>query len=136
MIQANELRIGNWVNLYGVPHQLMFVGYNTDGYDGYSAHFKGRSSTLEDHFKDGEIGVEGIPLTKEWLLKFGFEYIEIGEEVHEQKWCIGGNEFIWGPTSENNFYHDFLNGGEVKYVHQLQNLYKALTNEELTINQP
>jgi hypothetical protein len=79
--------------------------------------------------------VKPIPLNEEWLLKMGFEYIEVGEEVYEQKWLLNMREILWGPASEGNYYHSFLNGGEVKYLHQLQNLYFALTGEELTINE-
>jgi len=67
-----------------------------------------------------------IPLTEEWLLKFGFEklegwddmyYFQIGDfQIHEYN--VSGYEF-----------DDF----DIKNVHQLQNLYFALTGEELTI---
>lgn len=71
---------------------------------------------------------EPIPLTEEWLLNMGFEI----------KQGVFGNEY-WGKinlyTSSNKkivfCFDKFLQ--EIKHVHQLQNLYHALTNNELTI---
>ncbi|MDV3583431.1 hypothetical protein CMU85_18180 [Elizabethkingia anophelis] len=64
-----------------------------------------------------------IELTEEWLLKFGFE-------KHGSKWChsVLSTNIIKG----NGFYMNYVNK-EIKYVHELQNLFYALTNEELTI---
>jgi hypothetical protein len=80
-----------------------------------------------------------IPLTEEWLLKFGFE---------ENRIIIG--ESLWleldfnSPTYPHyNIFVKQLNTDlmidsvlmdiELKHVHSLQNLYFALTNEELII---
>ena len=84
-----------------------------------------------------------IPLTEEILLKFGFSttdykkgYIGIDHKaggiitdfVLTYPLVIGEfqKHFIWE--------HSKFKYNELKYVHQLQNLYFALTNEELTIN--
>ena len=41
------------------------------------------------------------------------------------------------PDLENGYWVDGLGlMKSIQYVHQLQNLYKALSNEELTIKQP
>jgi hypothetical protein len=77
-----------------------------------------------------------IPLTEEWLLKFGFK---VNRQTKEENniwrcyWTEGHFEieqiigfFLW----DNNCY-----GTKIKYVHQLQNLYFALTGEELIIKQ-
>lgn len=69
---------------------------------------------------------EPIPITEEWLVKFGFERINEREFRHteyfynlERGWfgiCEGiGMEIVF----------------DMKYVHQLQNLYFALTGNEL-----
>jgi hypothetical protein len=75
--------------------------------------------------------LSGIPLTEEWLLKFGFIIIETNKCVEAFKenfrYSIqqveNSNQWFWcdGETVITNF----------KYVHQLQNLYFALTNQEL-----
>jgi hypothetical protein len=71
--------------------------------------------------------VKPIPLTEEWLLKFGFQ------------------RFPWGLVKDGLLFKDDLkcsylilqvgNGFERKihYVHEFQNLYFALTQRELTV---
>ena len=73
--------------------------------------------------------LEPIPLTEEWLIKFGFIN-------HANEWC--NNLFVFEYWERSKLYH--FTGGEgvgfgggFKYVHQLQNLYFALTNEELKL---
>ena len=75
--------------------------------------------------------IKPIPLTEEWLLKFGFKKSNVycfgnhkliieslmGDR-HSCRYRINPNESIWIS--------------ELHYVHQLQNLYFALTGEELT----
>ena len=70
-----------------------------------------------------------ITLTEEWLLKFGFE--KDGEDL-----ILDTNLFLLVSYNDDEFVHLKSNHLEtitsVKYVHQLQNLYFALTGEELT----
>ena len=76
--------------------------------------------------------IQPIPLAEEWLFKFGFE---------KRKKLLGLLVF-----SKSGFDLHFVNGkwefyvmgsscilAKIKYVHQLQNLYFALTGEELEI---
>ena len=74
-----------------------------------------------------------IPLTEEWLLKFGFVERAIGHNdfgmnvVYE----IQNIEVI--HYNDGTFYVSiFDNDIHLEYVNQLQNLYFALTGEELT----
>jgi hypothetical protein len=61
-----------------------------------------------------------IPLTEEWLLKFGLMSIktELG---------------LWNNGDAIYFNYGLEKSIQLKYVHQLQNLYFALTGEELEI---
>ena len=83
---------------------------------------------------------EGIPLTEELLLRFGFKPISSLGEVFE-KYIFNREEISCNMTI-------LLNGGQVEllikkewitlpfkleFVHSLQNLYFALTCEELTL---
>ena len=124
MIQANELRIGNWVSV-----EKQGVRYN-ERIQSISA-YSGKFNTFEDPHYERIETLEPISLTEEWLLKLGFKkqmawtfYIPIIGNMKlvyylgEKGWSIGNKE-----------YSDH----ECKYVHQLQNLYFALTGEELTI---
>lgn len=75
-----------------------------------------------------------IPLTEEWLKKFGFSLF--GEAATDSKspedwyWVTGKCNF---PSIGNLSWVAYLGNINVrcKYVHQLQNLYFALTGEEL-----
>jgi hypothetical protein len=74
-----------------------------------------------------------IQLTKEWLLKFGFEQIK-----PNHYWFYSDNKLRFALI--DNTLHCSIGDDEcgflykmIKYVHQLQNLYWALTNQELTI---
>jgi len=84
-----------------------------------------------------------ILLTEEWLFSFGFEIY--AESVIMKAFKIGFNEITqdylfdlcWIKDLDGKDKHPFYKNGrfEIKYIHQLQNLYFALTNEELTIKQ-
>jgi hypothetical protein len=75
---------------------------------------------------------EGIELNREWLLKFGF--VEKDNWFYKEMFVLG---FL---THDDNFQCEFKFAGaegnwkllEIKYVHQLQNLFFALTGTELT----
>lgn len=89
-------------------------------------------STLICHWEN----FEPIPLTKQWLEKFGF--------VRENEW-VGfmfakyrmGLRFYRGNSAECDIIQDgkFISfgHGHIKYVHQLQNLCYALTGEDIAI---
>jgi hypothetical protein len=106
-MEIKELRIGNYVidNLGGI---LKINGIRTE-------------SDLSH--------IRPIPLTEEWLLKFGFshedDYMEL--EVNDSL------SIIWVGYLAINMQGgiNFLNSNQ-KSIHQLQNLYFALTNQELT----
>ena len=80
--------------------------------------------------------VEPIPLTEEWLMRFGFDKVL---PRNDKMYYRLNDDFV---IEENNV---FLLGDDafemlklrrkIKYVHQLQNLYFALTGEELTIKE-
>jgi hypothetical protein len=106
MIKANELRMGNLILKNGNLHYTNYMTIR----DVY-----GRSVTDKVKF-------EPIPLTEEWLFKFGFVYL------NEHGW-IKNNVFDFLLNS--SFELDWYENAPCKHVHQLQNLYFALTGEEL-----
>ena len=65
--------------------------------------------------------IEPIPLTEEWLLKFGY----LQNKHNSACFYIQGHK-IWKC---NDLFMCDKNGVFLKSVHQLQNLYFALTNE-------
>jgi hypothetical protein len=123
-MKANELRIGNWVTVYPQISIQQVVDVMCDGIN--------TDKTIRAHYGL----VEPIPLTEEWLLKFGFEI-----KLDNFNWnaAIGVNEIGDFKLSLRHtddfgwFYKSRCT--PIKYVHQLQNLYFALTGEELTIKE-
>lgn len=117
MIQSSELRIGNWAVNYG-----QYVCIEAD--DIVDCHHQPES-------------YEPIPITPEILEKAGFEKKRYND--HYSCYCKG--DFVF-PYTGKYFFHctykearlfDYSNKGEI-LLHQLQNLYFALTGEELEIN--
>jgi hypothetical protein len=120
-MKANELRIGNIVlrkeflhsNLENCRFDKIVVTHN----DINACHIYNR------HF-------EPIPLTEEWLLKFGFEWKQIKDV---SSYTFSKLEIYQYSSNNNKIFFEYSDGEvELKYVHQLQNLYFALTGEELT----
>jgi len=109
-MKASELRIGNLV---------------MDGKD-----IEQVNARMIDMLVKTEADFDSIPLTEEWLLKFGFQKSMSWTYVVELKgnlklvYYLGEKGWSIGFKS----YSDFSN---LEYVHQLQNLYFALTGEEL-----
>jgi hypothetical protein len=81
-------------------------------------------------------GLEPIPLTEEWLRKFGFKNHIINEHtIYQNQWKKRFLTILWQKCGN---YYNYSTGkfiiGSISFVHQLQNLYFALTGEELTID--
>jgi len=115
-MEINELRYGNWImsKSSSIPFEV------------YIGDFEPIFDNPEHYF--------GMPITKEWLLKFGFT--ESNLDV-DNTWLNLRYRFLNFASDESvNFEKVYLtiNKMEVvcKHVHQLQNLYFALTGEELT----
>lgn len=110
-MKATELRIGNWVyqgNTYGNQRVSSYELYGFSG---------GSNSSYYSEWKP-------IPLTKEWLERFGFK---VGNLYADKGW-------FWLERYRTLRAYVFVIEDKlikVKYVHQLQNLYFALTGEEL-----
>lgn len=132
MIEARELRIGNYLKPIK-DSQDDFIEvvevYVESFYCEDSAGIIFISTNNE---------IEPIPLTEEWLLNFGFNVddslLDPPNTPNGNFWIdyIKDNVVISMPFFEFN-YNETEANIEIKYVHQLQNLYFALTNEELTI---
>lgn len=129
MIHSRELRIGSYtyyneqVICISVANILEIVGYET--------------------LKPNELNpYKFIPLTEEWLVRLGFKSNLI---PYSLEYKIAGTDFILREIRDSSgeqdwmdcevIGYDFIGAWEkfafVKYVHQLQNLYFALTGEEL-----
>lgn len=116
---ANELRLGNWVLNPDEEEEIIIDNVSME---------------LAMYHPDV---FEPIPLTEEWLLKFGF---------NNDGWLRvkDFNLFSLGFAEDMDcYFHDgidwvdfkYKDKHNIKYVHQLQNLYFALTGKELEIKE-
>jgi hypothetical protein len=114
-MKANELRIGNYALAFnehiweidGIRKSSVFFGSSNCPYSELSP----------------------IPITEEWLLRFGFFRKERRQGLHL------GYTTIWVGTNGRGKYFLYKRFGRtartVETVHHLQNIHFALTGEEL-----
>jgi hypothetical protein len=132
MIKANELRIGNILNLL-IKNEM-----------GGEVKSRVATSLSIDAIKDicersdADDFWESIPLTPEWLERCGFKDGEIRPsyklhmDVRPYETATQGIfPGEWAVTLVDAIPHQL--GNTIRYVHQLQNLYFACQGEELKI---
>lgn len=122
-----ELRIGNWVNFSRIPTQIEGISRRIRPDCGYFE-IVGISNPQKG------IHITPIPLTEDWLINFGF------------KKSIQGTAFFRNLKVYNHLFEPYIVNhkgwhlslrakkvAKLEYVHQLQNLYFAITGEELNV---
>ena len=120
-MKANELRIGNWVK------------WNYEESSDGNAYPVEYGYELDD-IKNNPNIVKPIPLTEEWLEKFGFEQMKLytGDNCFvKEKFCVLCDGQLKNYDLRLTFDSDQTIRIKLDYVHSLQNLYFALTGEEL-----
>lgn len=133
MIEAKDLRIGNWVlDQDNIPCKISVLYSEQknkfEGWDVLKRCYEIELPNLDSIYLSDTI--EPISLTKDILEKCGFE-----KDTHPPQ-DIWSNDFMIIFFNEAfGFYTGYWkNNFVIKYIHQLQNLYHALTNKELEIN--
>jgi hypothetical protein len=131
-VNINELRIGNWVK-----------GPKGARYNGNEFQWNIGEFISCNEYSDFIDDFQSIPLTEEWLLKFGFEKgnhnwfrLYFNPDKIEDSDCFTYNvnskmlclECFYSGEKKGSIQ---LLGLKEKHVHTLQNLYFALNNEEL-----
>jgi len=131
-MEAQELRIGNLVYAKTISHHknaiCSITGLTHKGI--YVKYGNGHIIPLE---------INPIPLTEEWLWKFGFTlgYSRWGYNI--PNWMFDLTAFMGIALNGNTkWFNVYCVNGEIKqilsciyYVHQLQNLYFTIKGEEL-----
>ena len=85
-------------------------------------------------------GLKPILITEEWLLKAGFEKDDSGVDMFDQDYCEWyQKEFpiiglICQSSDKSYIFDENTDTLRLKYVHELQNLYFALTGSELVFS--
>jgi hypothetical protein len=123
MIKANELRIGNWIADFEAGGVFQIEEICKVG-NQYNVSYRNGSIICAVDVLDP------IPITEDWLLKLGFEktmtWTYTIDLLGSLKLVYYLGEKGWSLGFKN--YSDFSN---LKYLHELQNLYFALTGKEL-----
>lgn len=112
MIKAEELRIGNLIYVNGIAEVR---GVTRGG-----VWIRNKAFCIMDW--------KPIALNEEWLFKLGSRQLPHGYFIGKLKFTYEKNEL-----SEFVRFHYSGKVAYLQYVHQIQNLYYALTDEELTI---
>ena len=151
-MKASELRIGNYV--YAGRRELILVesiihtGINLkcilDSDYGTNINEDEHNAEMIQSYLNFEL--TPIPLTEEWLLRFGFHKVEKNfkykniiikfkdQTKHNSKYVV-----LWIYQEINGY---FRKGNYIRFwygpqhVHQLQNLFFALTGKELEVKEP
>lgn len=123
---AQELRIGNWVYKIENGGKCLYDVSSGERID-YIDELSGSTAYLE---------FEPIPLTEDWIKRL--PGIEVNEWMHfltlpneSALWFMEGKVYVAAYDCPNENY---ATETPVKYVHQLQNLYFALTGQELVFS--
>lgn len=142
MIKAKELRIGNYIfDDDGIISKI--IGFKPFDHSIRCDEDEGCNILIDIYPQDGSIrsGYEsdlcyakGIPLTEEWLIRFGFTK-HFDEYEQETFFNLHG---IMNLLSYNNGTYSFDFGASsttclIHNVHQIQNLIFILTGKELTL---
>jgi hypothetical protein len=119
-LKAEELRIGNLV-LWKEQEILEITGIKPH---------------VDDYMLTTDTGwrylknCSPIPLTEDWLLRMGFE-----KEDKQRYTVYRKHLFTYNQIQAAWWYNGQVLVIQPEYVHQLQNLYYALTSQELTIKE-
>jgi len=131
-MNVKELRVGSLITskTWKGIHKISAVIQNKSNFDVVVNGFT-------HIFKDGYFcEIAPIPLNKEVLIKLGFAPLSDSDHglrlsvnsVDELSWSFN-EKILKYQTKGSGFTRDY----NIKYVHQLQNLYFALTGKELEV---
>lgn len=133
MIQANELRIGNIIaSSANQANKETWVIGKVHSISSIDAKFEQIEVETDESFtwffKDNYFG---IPLTEDWLVKFGFKNEKLNRyRLGKLLIALESDSYKKGRVYYNSWA---IKERKPKYVHSLQNLYFALTGKELEI---
>jgi hypothetical protein len=131
-MKSTNFRIGNLVNseLFGIS-KIINIGSIEQG-----SKIWGRS--LSGCFWDNEYSP--IEITEDWLIDLGFKDLSSVNNKMAYRLDVNSvDELCWYKQDNNVRYQTkasgFTRDFNIKYVHQLQNLYFALTGDELVLSE-
>ena len=132
MIKENSLRLGNKVMIGGKVATVSSVYW--EGNNSNITLIRLNNSLVEE-YRVSEI--EPIILTDEWFEDFGFEKTAANQHRINLPYKMEGEKvMVTGITINNPLIHSytvnaFWGEKRFKYVHELQNLFFMIANEDL-----
>ncbi len=122
-MKAEELRIKNWLYCIDKKENVEILPLGICDIYLNQCHEKSQN-------------YQPILLTEDWLIKFGFEAHEDIKEYYKDLFGVCIDHEFKGSKCPNplHVWGASFTDAPVLYVHQLQNLYFALTGEELKFN--
>jgi hypothetical protein len=131
-MEARELRIGNWIKDRGAKHWQISAWEGPNKVAAKPIIFsedKVFGKLIGHPFTEEVDYLQPIEITQDWLVRFGYHKNGFKEIYNGWfNWESGVLE-IGGPDSCTQ---GMMWRAPCNYVHQLQNLYYALTGKELT----
>ena len=141
VVLPKDLRIGNYLLIDGIAQKILAILPNDNSTEFKEKEFfkiifqHWKYETSYEIYSDEE--VELIPLTEEWISKLGFEKDGIKFVIDKDRYHTISLLFgkITMPFIKSNHHEagEHFSFYGIRYVHQLQNLYFALTGRELTV---
>jgi hypothetical protein len=132
MVKFDDLMIGNDVIAYDEIQEVKLLDEERD-----SIWIFGLVSRITDETQSSR--VFPIELTKEWLVKLGFEYYEPLDHwriINNEDWfeVFGRDGFYWFTFSNiHREEYKMMPARKVQYVHHLQNLFYCLSGRKLKL---
>ena len=124
-MKATELRISNLVSHIEESNVLVIDSINRESV--------WVNESPDYHYEMDIELISPIPLTEEWLIKLGFTkdnyHFVLNDKCSVTYEKTGSEKGFWYSNDDTDAYCYRLK--EIKYVHDLQNLYFALYGEEL-----
>ena len=123
-MNANELMLGNYVEFNETIYKVLAI---KSGF--MQVAYKSEKGNFIVSWIDND-SLNPIPLTEQWLLDFGFEMYEFDNKANQFRFK---ERLI---VYRDGFLYDYGTSVKLEYVHQLQNLYFALTGNSLRLVEP
>lgn len=123
-MNAGELRIGNWISHQGIEFEVL-------GLDMEYVLLKSNINKFHS-FEVKHKLIKPIPITEEWLIKFGFVQASEFKQHYLLECEFGELEYAFFDAS-NSLWIDGVWIKNINYVHQLQNIHFDLTQTQLQI---
>lgn len=134
MIEAKELRIGNFVLLDG-KHTASVIGITGTYITTENPYNVYTDGTTGDNWLANTDFIQPIPLSPEILINAGFEKGCLMLNINEN-FFLGFDKHLYLQYERQwqvDYVCDRINFENIKYLHQLQNLYFDLKGQELKL---